>query len=94
MIGIVSTQEAVFDQLAHGLAMRTLGNFELGIEIVEVELGRTNAAAHRRLSHLVATISSVASWKMDSVERSQVQHDQIEFRFAKTGRGNGGIRCI
>ena len=35
MLGIVSAKEAVFDEMAHGLAMGTLSDFELGIEIVE-----------------------------------------------------------
>ena len=35
MLGIVSAKEAVFDELAHGFAMRTLGDFELGIEFLE-----------------------------------------------------------
>ncbi|MDX1927783.1 MAG: hypothetical protein SFV81_14770 [Pirellulaceae bacterium] len=35
MLRIISTQEAVFDELAHGVAMWTLGDFELGIELFE-----------------------------------------------------------
>ena len=35
MLGIVSAKEAVFDELARSFAMRALGDFELGIEILE-----------------------------------------------------------
>ena len=35
VLGIVSNQEAVFDELARSFAMRALGDFELGIEILE-----------------------------------------------------------
>ena len=58
MLGIISTQEAVFDEIAHGLAMGTLRDFELGIEILEFELGRANSAAHDKLSQHIANIST------------------------------------
>jgi hypothetical protein len=45
----------VLDEIAYGLAMRTLGNFELGIELVELELGRANLAAHETLFQPIAT---------------------------------------
>ena len=35
MLRIISAKEAVFDEQADGLAMGTLGDFELGIEILE-----------------------------------------------------------
>jgi len=49
VLGTVPAQEAVLDEIAHGLAMRTLGHFELGIELVELELRRTNLTAHQTL---------------------------------------------
>ena len=35
VLGIVSAKEAVFDELARSFAMRALGDFELGIKILE-----------------------------------------------------------
>ena len=56
MLGIESAKEAVFDEIAHGLAMGTRCDFELGIEIVEFDLGGANSAAHDKLQP-IANIS-------------------------------------
>jgi hypothetical protein len=43
---IIATQEAVLDEGSHSLAMRTGSHFELGQQIVEFLLGRTDPATH------------------------------------------------
>jgi len=46
MILIIATQEAVLDEGSRNLAMRTGSDFELGQQIVDFPLGRTDPATH------------------------------------------------
>ena len=86
VLRIVSAKEAVFDEIAHGLAMGTLGDFDLGIELLKFDLRRANSAAHDKLSHRIAKISP-AFLESVSLERSQVHQNQIDCGFDKTGAG-------
>ena len=61
----------MLDEIAHGLAMGTLGDFELGIELLEFELGRANTAAHDKHSQHIANMSP-EHLESVSLERSQV----------------------
>ena len=55
---IVATQEAVFDEISNFLAVRTRGDSETRVQIIDFLLGRTNPAPHDELSNFAHALAS------------------------------------
>lgn len=75
LIRVVSSQESVLNERANRFAMRASCDFELGVQIIEFELGGANPAAHDMFSQHIADICRSHSMRV-SLEDSQVRQNE------------------